>query len=303
MMTNMFRRASRILLPLLLGSAATVTAATPATTRLPDAEPAMWVVKDRDTTIYLFGTFHALDGKTDWFNDDVRKAFDASQDVVLEIITPDDPAALRPALMKHAFDRSGRTLTSKLSPAGRTALAGALKRHGMPATALDQFKPFFASLTLATLEFGKLGLGAEHGSEEVIKKALKGSTKKLGAVETVEEQLAMLDALPEAEQIKLLESSLAEADKIGPEIVAMLAAWNRGDAAAVAKMIHRSDTDSPALFKLMFTDRNARWTQWVDRRMASPGTVFLAVGAGHLAGDRSVVAMLKRQGRRVKRIQ
>ena len=302
-MTNMFRRASRILLPLLLGSAATVTAATPATTRLPDAEPAMWVVRDRDTTIYLFGTFHALDGKTDWFNDDVRKAFDASQDVVLEIITPDDPAALRPALMKHAFDRSGRTLTSKLSPAGRTALAGALKRHGMPATALDQFKPFFASLTLATLEFGKLGLGSEHGSEEVIKKAIKGTAKKLGAVETVEEQLAMLDALPEAEQIKLLESSLAEADKIGPEIVAMLAAWNRGDAAAVAKMIHRSDTDSPALFKLMFTDRNARWTQWVDRRMASPGTVFLAVGAGHLAGDRSVVAMLKRQGRRVKRIQ
>jgi uncharacterized protein YbaP (TraB family) len=53
----------------------------------------------------------------------------------------------------------------------------------------------------------------------------------------------------------------------------------------------------------MFTDRNARWTQWVNQRLATPGTVFLAVGAGHLAGDRSVVAMLKKQGRKVKRVQ
>jgi uncharacterized protein YbaP (TraB family) len=173
----------------------------------------------------------------------------------------------------------------------------------MPAPALDQFKPFFASLTLATLEFGKLGLGSGHGSEEVLKKAVKGSSKKLGAVETVDEQLGMLNALPEAEQIRLLESALAEGDAMGPEIKAMLAAWNRGDAAAIAAMIQKSDTDSPALFKLMFTDRNARWTQWVNQRLAAPGTVFLAVGAGHLAGDRSVVAMLKRQGRRVSRIQ
>ena len=302
-MKKMFRRASRALLPLLLSSAAAGSAAVPAT-RLPDAEPAMWMVKDKDTTIYLFGTFHALDGKTDWFNDEVRMAFDASQDVVLEIITPDDPAQMLPLLKKFAFTApNSPTLTSKLSPAGRTRLAAALAKHKMPPGSLDRFKPFFASLTLATLEFGKLGMGAEHGSEEVIKKAVKGSTKKLGAVETVDEQLGMLNALPEAEQIKLLESSLAEAGTMGPEILAMLAAWNRGDAAAVAKMIQKSDTDSPALFKLMFTDRNARWTRWVDRRLATPGTVFMAVGAGHLAGDRSVVAMLKREGRRVKRIQ
>ncbi|HXG99904.1 MAG TPA: TraB/GumN family protein [Sphingomicrobium sp.] len=280
------------------------SAAAPAVPRLPDAEPAMWMVKDADTTIYLFGTFHALDGKTDWFNDEVRQAFDASQDVVLEIITPDDPAAMRPVFMRHAIDKSGRTLTSKLSPRGRTALAAALQKHKMPANALDQFKPFFASLTLATLQFSKLGMGAEHGSEEIIKKAVKGTTKKLGAVETVDEQMGMLDALPEAEQIKLLESALAETETMGPEIASMLAAWNRGDAAAVAKMIRQSDAESPSLHKVMFTDRNARWTQWVNRRLASPGTVFMAVGAGHLAGDStSLVAMLKRQGRRVTRVQ
>ncbi|MDQ3143826.1 MAG: TraB/GumN family protein [Pseudomonadota bacterium] len=284
----------------LLFGAAPAAAATPA---LPDAEPAMWMVGDADTTIYLFGTFHALDGKHDWFNDEVRQAFDASQDVVLEIITPDDPAALRPALMKHAFDTSGRTLTSKLSPSGRKALAAVLAKHKMPANALDQFKPFFASLTLATLEFGKLGLGSEHGSEAVIKKAVAGTAKRLSAVETVDQQLAMLDSLPEAEQIKLLESALTQQESMGREITGMLGAWNRGDAAAVAKMIQKSDAESPGLYKVMFTDRDARWVAWINDRLDRPGTVFMAVGAGHLAGDRSVVGLLKRQGHKVTRVQ
>ena len=301
MMTSLFRRASAALLPLLLCTAtAPAPAAAPA---LPDAEPAMWVVKDADTTIYLFGTFHALDGKRDWFNDEVRAAFDASHDVVLEVLTPENPAELGPMVLKYALDTTGKTLTSKLSLKSRQALAATLKGYGMPATALDKYKPFFASLTLTTLQFGKLGMGAEAGAEAVLKKAAATSGKKLGAVETIDDQLSMFAALSEAEQIKLLEASLSDGATIGAEIRKMLEAWNRGDAKAVASAIQQSDKDSPALYKVMFTDRNARWVQWVDQRLARPGTVFMAVGAGHLAGDRSVVGLLQQQGHRVTRVQ
>lgn len=301
-MKNLFRRASRLLLPTLLCTAAVASAAT-TVPALPDAEPAMWMVKDADTTIYLFGTFHALDGKRDWFNDEVREAFNASQDVVLEVITPDNPAELGPVVMKYALDTSGRTLTSKLSPKAQASLAAALKRYDMPANAFDRFKPFFASLTLTTLQFGKMGMAADQGAEAILKKAVAGTAKKLGSVETVEEQLGMLASLSEAEQIDLLEASLKDNGEMASEIRSMLDAWNRGDAAAVAKSIQQTDKDSPALFKLMFTDRNARWTQWVDKRLDQPGTVFMAVGAGHLAGDRSVVAMLEQQGHKVTRVQ
>lgn len=299
MMRTLLKRAACALLPLALGSAA--SAAAPA---LPDAEPAMWVVKDKDTTIYLFGTFHALDGKRDWFNDEVREAFDASQEVVLEIVMPDDPAEMRPALMRYAFTPAGApSLTSKLSPEGRTRLASALAKNKMPPGALDRFKPFFASVTLASLQFGSMGMGAEEGAEAVIKRAVKGTTKQLGAVETIDEQFALMTALPEAEQLRILESTLSDQGSMSKEITAMLDAWNRGDAKAVARTIQQSDKDSPSLYKLMFTDRNARWKQWVDRRLARPGTVFMAVGAGHLAGDRSLVSLLKRDGHRVSRIQ
>ena len=294
------RLAPLLLLPALIGGPA--RAETPA--RLPDAEPAMWVVKDQDTTIYLFGTFHALDGKRDWFNDEVRQAFDASADVVLEIITPENPAEMLPSLTKFAFTPPGSpTLTSRLSPASRARLAATLAKYKMPPTALDRYKPFFASITLATIQFGSLGMGADQGAEAVIRRAVKASGKSLGAVETVDEQLAMLDALPQAEQMRLLEATLKDDGSAKAEIGTMLDAWHRGDAKAVAKAIQASDKDSPQLYRIMFTERNAKWAQWVDQRLSRPGTVFMAVGAGHLAGDRSLVALLQRAGHKVSRIQ
>ncbi len=297
-MTKFLRRVLYAALPVLIGSAPAAAQA------LPDAEPAMWVVKDHDTTIYLFGTFHALDGKRDWFNDEVRDAFDASQEVVLEIITPENPADMRPALMRHALTAaSAPTLSSKLSPEGKTRLAAVLAKNKMPPGALDRFRPFFASVTIASLQFGTMGMGAEQGAEAVIRRAMKGGTKQLGAVETIDEQFALLNALPEAEQLRILESSLKEDGSMAQEITSMLDAWHRGDAKAVAKAIQQSDKDSPSLYKLMFTDRNARWAQWVGRRLDKPGTVFMAVGAGHLAGDRSLVTLLKKEGHQVSRVQ
>jgi uncharacterized protein YbaP (TraB family) len=296
-MKSLFSRASLALMSALLGAPA---AAAP----LPDAEPAMWVVGDKDTKIYLFGTFHALDGKRDWFNDEVRQAFDASQDVVLEIVTPDNPADMLPALKRYAFTAPGApTLTSKLSPKGRARLAAVLAKNKMPPAALDRYKPFFAAVTLTTLQFGAMGMGADQGAEAVIKAAVKGSGKRLGAVETVDEQFAMLDAMPANEQLRLLEGTLADDGSASKEIASMLDAWHRGDAKAVAAAIQKSDRDSPVFYKIMFTDRNQRWRQWVDRRLQQPGTVFMAVGAGHLAGNQSLVSLLKREGHRVRRVQ
>ncbi len=60
------------------------------------ATPALWEIRDADTTIYLFGTFHTLDGRTVWFGDKVREAFDASGELVLETIVPESLEAMPP---------------------------------------------------------------------------------------------------------------------------------------------------------------------------------------------------------------
>jgi len=104
-MTNMFLRAGSALALLFAapGALAQQTdpvmgpapAATPAAVVTKDADPALWVVKDEDTTIYLFGTIHILRPGLSWFDEGVKKAFDESGELVTEIGVMPDPASRR----------------------------------------------------------------------------------------------------------------------------------------------------------------------------------------------------------------
>ena len=273
-------------------------ASAPAAARLPDTDPALWVVKDADTTIYLFGTFHALDGKTDWFNDEVKAAFDRSQKVYLEVLKPENPADMAPLMQKYAIDDSGKTLTSKLSAKGKADLAAALATLGAPPTAFDKFKPFFASTMLAVLGAQKLGMTGETGAEAVITAAAKQSNKPLDQLETLDFQLSMFNALPEKEQIRLLEYTAATMKEMPDTFAKMTKAWNAGDAEGFAAMVNDMANESPMLHQVLISKRNAAWADWIEERLKTPGTVFIAVGAGHLAGKDSVQDYLDQ--RRIK---
>ena len=52
------------------------------------------MVRDADTTVYIFGTFHALDGQSQWFNDQVKDAFEKSNELVLETLIPETPGPI-----------------------------------------------------------------------------------------------------------------------------------------------------------------------------------------------------------------
>lgn len=268
----------------------------------PDLDPAVWVVKDADTTIYLFGTVHALDGKGDWFNDEVKSSFEASNELVLEIITPENQMAVLPLLQKYAIDTSGKTLTSKLSPKHQALLAEKLKAAGMPAGALDKFRPFFAAMTLTVVDMASLGINPESGAEKVLTKAAKERKLPIGEVESMERQFQMMNALEEKEQIRLLEATLEDSKEARDVLTDMIGAWGKGDAESVAALLNDTNKESPALYKLLVSDRNKAWAEWIDDRLDKPGTVFMAVGAGHLAGPDSVQRFLKDRGIASRRV-
>jgi uncharacterized protein YbaP (TraB family) len=269
---------------------------------LPDADPALWVVRDADTTIYLFGTFHLLDGRP-WFNDEVKTAFDASGELVMEAVLPQDPASLQPLIMRYAVDSEGRTLSSRLNAEQNAALGRALTAAGVPAAAFDRFEPWFVAMTLAVLGAQKLGISGAAGPETVLTNAASARHIPIGELEGFEFQLRMLDGMPEALQIEQLTDTLEKNDEIAAKLAPMLAAWSAGDVERVAELLNEDqDEQDPALRRLIFTDRNAAWARWVQERMARPGTVFMAVGAGHLAGDDSVQAVLARNGVRAERV-
>ena len=273
-------------------SPAPAAARAPAAAPLPDADPALWVVRDEDTTIYLFGTFHLLDGRP-WFNDEVKTAFDASSELLLEAIPPEDIASLQPMVMRYAVDPQGRTLSSRLNAEQNAQLAAALRP--LPANAFDRFEPWFVSMTLGVLAAQKLGADSANGPETVLTNAARARNMRLGELEGFEWQIRLFDTMPEEQQMSGLIDTLRESDELDEKLAPMLAAWSSGDVEALAAMMEEGE-DDPAFHRMLFTDRNATWAQRIQERLAQPGTVFVAVGAGHLAGPDSVQAALQARG-------
>ncbi|MBY0521096.1 MAG: TraB/GumN family protein [Sphingomonas sp.] len=270
--------------------AAPITTAAPATPTV-DADPALWVVKDADTTIYLFGTIHILKPGLGWFDEGVKKAFDASHQVVLEIPLPSDADA-QSVILPRVVDPDGPPLTEKLHPDKRAAYAAVLARLAIPPTAFDTLYPWFAAVSLSQVQLAKAGYDPASGAERAIDAAAKAAGKPVTGLETLAQQIGYFADLPEAEQIAFLELGIADFDK-GPKMIdEMVAHWAKGDPKALAKVMNRDIDKLPGLYKTLLKDRNARWADWIDARMKQPGTVFVAVGAGHLAGKDSVQAQL-----------
>lgn len=255
------------------------------------ADPALWVVKDRDTTIYLFGTVHALKPHLGWFDSAVKKAFDASAQLVLEIPLPSPEEAQR-VIRPLATDPDGPPLTQKLPAASRAAYAAALTRLGVPANGLDTFEPWFAAVTMAQLSLARAGFSAADGAETTLDRAARAAGKQVSGLETLQQQLGYFHDLPQADQIAFLLQSVKESDTFDATINAMLDRWKAGDAEGLSKLMNEDLAAQANLYRVLLVDRNKRWADWIDRRMRRPGTVFIAVGAGHLAGRDSVQAQL-----------
>jgi uncharacterized protein len=257
-----------------------------------DADPALWVVKDADTTIYLFGTIHVLKPGLTWFDEAVKDAFDRSGTLVLEMVEPDQ-ATMRQLMTAKGFAAAGPTVTEQLPADKRAAYAKALADSGLPATALDRLKPWLAAVTLTVVPLGKLGYDPANGPEKVLTAAARSSGKTVAAVETAEQQLGFFDSLSPKAQVTFLTSTLDELPKAGETMARMVDEWAAGDPDALARDMNESLKDSPEVAKTLLHDRNARWAGWIAERMKQPGTVFMAVGAGHLAGTGSVQDQLK----------
>lgn len=245
------------------------------------AHPALWVVNDKDTIIYLFGTFHALDGQSDWFEQAVRTAFTASDQLVLETVVP-----------KRAV------LARASAGPGQKPVAGA----PMPVAQLAPSASFLATTKLVMTAGRSKGLSTDRGADAVLRDAAEQSGKPVAGLESFGFQLTMFSSLPpSASQAPAQDAQTLSA--LAQVLTQLQRAWNRGEIdATFAPLLKQMQAQSPQTYKTMFVERNARWANWIANRLKTPGTVFVAVGAGHLAGPDSVQNQLGTLGVKSARI-
>lgn len=234
------------------------------------ATPAIWEIRDADTTIYLFGTFHTLDGHTVWFDNQVRQAFDGSDELVLETVVPTS---------REAVEAAARSQVNQTSADGSRKL-----------------KPFMAETQQAVSQGREIGLSVDNGADTVLRRIAENEGKQVGGLERFEDQLNQLARIPAQPATR------ATTEPVAITLNQLLGAWTRGDTGTFSVMLAGFEAKAPAAYRMLIADRNARWGQWIANRLDQPGTVFVAVGSGHLAGKDSVQSWLASRGITATRI-
>lgn len=265
------------------------------------AEPPRWVVRDADSELVLFPTVHALPAELQWTSDAMLEQFSSAEEVWFEI----DPAALQgPEMQRIVMERGmdpARPLSELLEPEVHARFVEAAESIGLPAAQLDPMRPWLASLTLSSMALMQSGFDTNAGVETRLQQRLGDQTVR--SLESVEQQIGFLADLDESVQVELLASTLDELDGFSAELRAIAEDWAVGDVSGMESLlVEEMKREYPAIYDVLFTRRNANWVEIIEQELNGAGTDFIAVGAGHLVGEDSVVAMLRANGWAVERI-
>lgn len=267
------------------------------------AHPALWVVKDADTTIYLFGTVHLLPKDTHWRYPALDEALARSQALMVET-TDDDPAHMKALVLRYGL-APNQPLSQQLSPFYRGRLARAARIAHVPGgvATLDAMRPWLAAITLTVAPLRHAGMNPAQGVDRQLRALMKQAGKPVRALETAEEQVRYFADMPSTLQLALLRNTLRGNDHADAEFSVLLSAWQAGDVDAIARLENAELARSePALYQRLLPERNAAWAQHIRTMLQQPGTSFLAVGAAHLAGPDSVQVQLEKLGLHVTRV-
>lgn len=265
------------------------------------AEPAMWVVRDDDSTIYLVGTVHVLRPDMVWDSKKVTKSVADSTELWLELVDADNQEVVTSLIQKHGFDAT-KPLSKKLNEQQKAKLADVAKKYGISVTSLEPMRPWVAAVMLTMMQVQKAGYDPKSGVDQFIQAQAEKEGDKILGFETLEQQMKFFADLPEEEQVAFLEQTLDYASE-GVALLDRLAkAWSEGDVKTLEDVfVEEMKTKAPNLYDKLLVQRNVRWAEQVEEILRGSGVHQIAVGAGHLVGPDSLQAQLEKRGVKVER--
>lgn len=262
-----------------------------------EAKPPVWIVRDSDSEMLLFGSVHVLPPGLDWRPPELEAALKVADDLWFEL--PIEPAAEaetgRLASERGVFG-PGHSLSALLTPEGGARLTRATERAGLSPAVIDGLEPWFAEVVLAGAEYRRQGAVASSGVEKAVAEAAPAAVARR-AFETPDQQIALFDQAPLADQVASLEQTLEELESRPNAYADLVGDWMSADLPALDRDVMAPlRTAAPGLYKRLVTDRNARWTVELDKRLRGKGRTVVVVGVGHLIGPDGAPARLRALG-------
>lgn len=262
-------------------------------------EPAVWTLADEDTTIRIMGTVHFLRPDLEWRSAVIDTALDEADTLVFEADVSSQEAAseLINFVSTRGLFTDGRQLTSLLDETETAELKEALDYLGFPLGAMQTFRPWYAAMSLSVLQMKKDGFDPTAGVEKVLEEEGKAAGKSFAYLETVEQQLGRFADLPDEKQVDFLISSAESIEEGGEMLDVLISEWQDGDVNGLGLLMSNPEMmGSDAIYNALLKSRNEDWVPKIEAMLDEPGTVLIAVGAGHLAGKDSVIQLLRADG-------
>ncbi len=264
--------------------------------------PALWKIAGAKGNVYLFGSFHLLPPQVHWRTQRVGMALDESRVVVLEI----DPAAaqnqqlMMDLVLKHGVLPQGQTLPAVLPPKLNAELERSAGALGLPPASLAPMRPWLAAITVSVQFIVSQGYDPNAGVDHQIAAWARQSGRTIASLETADAQIRVFGDLTREQEIEMLAVSLKQIREMPQMLDQILAAYRKGDVARLEKTLNAGFDEVPLLRRRLLRERHEQWLPQIQRMIADGRTHFVVVGAAHLAGPDSVVAMLRARGVRVE---
>jgi uncharacterized protein len=257
----------------------------------------IWVIHGAHSTLYLAGSVHLLPEQDAVLPAAFDRAYGASSKLVMELDLGNlDQTAAAGWMLEHGSLPAGTSLRNVLGEQRYARVAAAASELGLPPELLNSQAPWVVALELADLDYLRLGLDPQHGVEEQLVQRAQADGKPTAGLETLDEELGSLEALPREEQLRMLDQTVSELKDTPGELREVLIAWRHGDAPKLAALLSREYRDFPALYGPLVTVRNQQWLPQIERLLSGQQNCLVVVGSLHLVGAGGLLELLRKDG-------
>ena len=262
-----------------------------------EAHPALWRIHGAHGSVTLLGSIHVIPANVNWLTPEIAKAMDEADTFVFEI--PVDADAIKKFdALKQARGTlpRGQTLRQLLPPEAQADFDRVLAKLQIPEAAVANMRPWLAALVIDQAVIKRQLRKTAPGPDFAIAAAAGIAGKKTRALETVEQQLALIAPADPTDELDDFEIELKNFDINARAVVTLAEAWEKGDTAALDGIVKQEYETHPEAMKAFFTDRNLAWAKQIEAMLGESKNFFIVVGVGHLTGEDSVPALLRAEG-------
>lgn len=267
------------------------------------AKSSLWKATKGDEVLYVQGSAHVLTADSYPLARAIEQAYSNSTALVLEVDMAEMTSPkTQQLIMGKAMLKQPDTLKTVLSPLTYDNLQGACDEAGLPMEAVEGFKPWFATMTLALLKMQQLGMDAQYGLDQHFYNRAVKEGKKVVGLETVDFQISLFDTLADQDPDAFVDRSLMDLKFIEEDVKTLLQAWKTGDINTLNNLFKKSFDEYPGLYDKFVTDRNKTWSKKLSAMVKDQETYMVVVGAGHLPGEEGLLKLLEKKGFAVEQL-